>query len=268
MALSFTVLASGSTGNAILVSNGESKVLIDAGLSAKKIEGLLAEREVAAADLDAVFVTHEHSDHIKGIGAIARKHELPIYANQATWEEMDRLIGEIAAEKRYVMETGTSVQIRSLHVESYPISHDAADPVGYCFHDKDEKLGLATDLGYMSPKVKEHLKDCDVLILESNHDIELLRMGKYPWNVKRRILGDKGHLSNDAAAEGLCELVSGRLKRVYLAHLSRDHNMLDLARMTVSGILEQNGIRCGENGPKLMNTYYDRPTHWDWLRED
>jgi phosphoribosyl 1,2-cyclic phosphodiesterase len=267
MSLRFTVLSSGSTGNAILVANDEAKVLIDAGLSAKRIEALLAEREVAASEISAIFVTHEHSDHIKGLGALARKHNLPIYANGATWEELDRHIGEVAVDNRRIMDTGGAVEIHSLAVESYAISHDAAEPVGYCFRDGEEKLGLATDLGYMSDKVKAQLKDCDVLILESNHDIELLRMGRYPWNIKRRILSDIGHLSNEAAAEGLYEILSSRMRRVYLAHLSRDHNMLDLARMTVSGILEQYGVRCGDNGPTLMDTYYDRPTGWDWLRE-
>ncbi|MDF2921147.1 MAG: fold metallo-hydrolase [Paenibacillaceae bacterium] len=267
MALRFTVLSSGSTGNAILVANDEARVLIDAGLSAKRIEQLLSEREVAANELSAVFVTHEHTDHIKGLGALARKYRLPVYANEATWEELDRQIGEIADDNRRVIPTGSVVEIHSISVESYAISHDAAEPVGYCFYEKDEKLGLATDLGYMSDKVKEQLRNCDALILESNHDIELLRMGRYPWNIKRRILSDIGHLSNEAAAEGLYEILSSRMRRVYLAHLSRDHNMLDLARMTVSGVLEQYGVRCGENGPALMDTYYDRPTKWDWLRE-
>lgn len=267
MSLRFTVLSSGSTGNAILVANEEAMVLIDAGLSAKRIEQLLAEREVAASDLSAVFITHEHSDHIKGLGALARKHELPVYANKATWDAMERQVGEIAENNKWVLDTGGAVEIKSLAIESYAISHDAAEPVGYTFRDREEKLGLATDLGYMSDKVKERLKDCDVLILESNHDIELLRMGRYPWNVKRRILSDVGHLSNEAAAEGLYEILSSRMRRVYLAHLSRDHNMLDLARMTVSGILEQYGVRCGDNGPALMDTYHDRPTQWDWLRE-
>lgn len=267
MALRFTVLSSGSTGNAILVANDDAKVLIDAGLSAKRIEALLAERETAASEISAIFVTHEHSDHIKGLGALARKHKLPVYANRATWEELDRHIGEVEPDKRRILDTGGAVEIGKLAIQSYAISHDAAEPVGYCFHDGEEKLGLATDLGYMSDKVKQQLKDCDVLILESNHDIELLRMGRYPWNIKRRILGDTGHLSNEAAAEGLYEMMSSRMRRVYLAHLSRDHNMLDLARMTVSGILEQYGVRCGDNGPVLMDTYYDRPTGWDWLRE-
>lgn len=267
MALRFSVLSSGSTGNAILVANDEAKVLIDAGLSAKRIEQLLAEREVSPSELSAVFVTHEHSDHIKGLGAFSRKHGLPVYANKATWEEMDRSVGEIAPDNRRVLDTGSVAEIHSLSVESYAISHDAAEPVGYCFYNGSEKLGLATDLGYMSDKVKAQLRDCDVLILEANHDIELLRMGRYPWNIKRRILSDIGHLSNETAAEGLYEILSSRLRRVYLAHLSRDHNMLDLARMTVSGVLEQYGVRCGENGPALMDTYHDRPTRWDWLRE-
>lgn len=268
MGVRFSILASGSTGNAVVVESGEAKVLIDAGLSARKIEQLLAIHEVAATELDAVFVTHEHADHIKGLGALARKHNLPIYANGATWEELDRLIGDIDAANRRVMDTGSAVEFKSLTVQSYGISHDAAEPVGYCFYGKNEKLGLATDLGYMSEKVKEQLRDCDVLILEANHDIEMLRMGKYPWNIKRRILSDTGHLSNDAAGEALVELIGSKTKRVYLAHLSRDHNLLDLARMTVGGILEQHGIKPGENGPKLLDTYHDRPTGWDQLEEE
>lgn len=268
MGVRFSVLASGSTGNSVVVANDETKVLIDAGLSAKKIEQLLAMHEVAASELDAVFVTHEHADHIKGLGAFSRKHGLPIYANGATWEELDRLIGEIDTANRRVIDTGTAVELKSLTVQSYGISHDAAEPVGYCFYHKDEKLGLATDLGYMSEKVKEQLQNCDALILESNHDIEMLRMGKYPWNIKRRILSDLGHLSNEAAGEALLDLIGPRMKRVYLAHLSRDHNLLDLARMTVAGVLEQNGVKPGENGPKLFDTYHDRPTGWDRLEEE
>jgi len=268
MAIRFTVLASGSTGNALMVRNEKATILIDAGLSAKKLEQLMAEREVAATDIDAVFITHEHSDHIKGLGALCRKYRLPVYANEATWEELDRLVGELPPESRHRLDTGAVTEIGTLGIQSFALSHDAAEPVGYCFYDKEEKLGLATDLGYMSEKVKEQLQNCDVLVLEANHDIELLRLGKYPWNIKRRILGDKGHLSNDAAAEAMADLVSGRLKRVYLAHLSKDHNMLDLARLTVSGIMEQHGIYCGDNGPVLMDTYPDRPTAWDWLQED
>jgi phosphoribosyl 1,2-cyclic phosphodiesterase len=268
MGLRFSILSSGSTGNATVVANDDVTILIDAGLSAKRIDQLLQEREVSAKEFDAILVTHEHSDHIKGLGAIARKYDLPIYANEKTWEALNKQIGTIAAEKQHVMETGSMLEIGSLQIQSYGISHDAAEPVGYCFYDGEEKLSVATDLGYMSGKVKEQIKDSDVLILESNHDIELLRMGKYPWSIKQRILGDKGHLSNNAAGEGLCEVLGSRTKRVYLAHLSRDHNMMDLARMTVGNIMQDNGISTKDEGITLKDTYYDRATPWDRLSED
>lgn len=267
MGLRFTVLSSGSTGNAMVVANDEVKVLIDAGLSAKKIDELLQERGMGARDLDAILVTHEHADHIKGLGAVARKYDLPIYANEKTWEALNKQIGVIAEEKKHVLDTGSLFELGSMQIQSYGISHDAAEPVGYCFYDGDEKLGLATDLGYMSSKVKEQIIDSDVLILESNHDVELLRMGKYPWNIKRRILSDIGHLSNEAAGEGLCEILNGRTKRVYLAHLSRDHNMMELARLTVGNILEDHQIQLKEERVKLMDTYFDRATPWDTLAQ-
>ncbi|HEX7057542.1 MAG TPA: MBL fold metallo-hydrolase [Bacilli bacterium] len=267
MPLRFSILASGSTGNSMVVETEDAKILVDAGLSMKKIEHLLAERDTKAEELQGIFVTHEHSDHIKGLGAIARKYHLPVYANEKTWNELERDIGEIPGGQKIVIGTGETVAIGKLKVESYAISHDAADPVGYCFYADDYKLSLATDLGYMSQKVKEKLYDSDVLILEANHDVEMLRVGKYPWNVKRRILGDTGHLSNNAAGEGLSDIVSEKLKRVYLAHRSRDHNMLDLARMTVADMLAETGVQARYKRLKLMDTYFDRPTLWDSLAE-
>ncbi|GIP40603.1 metallo-hydrolase [Paenibacillus sp. J31TS4] len=265
MGLRFTILASGSTGNAMVVSDGETNLLVDAGLSAKKLEQLMGERGVSGADLDGVLVTHEHSDHIKGLGALARKYDLPVYANEKTWEALDKQIGAIAEEKKILMDTGSQLEFGGLQVESYSISHDAADPVGYCFYEGGKKLSLATDLGYMSSKVKEQIEDSDVLILESNHDVEMLRMGRYPWNIKRRILSDIGHLSNEAAGDALCEVLSGRTERVYLAHLSQNHNMLELAQMTVGDILSQNGIHKEERNLDIRDTYHDRSTEWDRL---
>lgn len=265
MGLRFSVLSSGSTGNATVIEGHSGCILLDAGISAKKLELLLQERNVEIGNIHAILVTHEHADHIKGLGAIARKYELPIYANKKTWEELDRGIGEIAEAKRQVVATGETFEIGSMQIESYSISHDAADPVGYSFLENGEKLSVATDLGYMSSKVKEKIADSDVLVLESNHDIEMLRIGKYPWNIKRRILSDIGHLSNEAAAEGLADIWCKRTKRVYLAHLSRDHNFLELARMTVEQILLEKGITVGEQ-VKLMDTYHDRPTPWDTVK--
>lgn len=265
MGLRFTVLASGSTGNAAVVSNGEMNLLVDAGLSARKLEQLLAERGLSGHDLDAVLVTHEHSDHIKGLGTLARKYDLPIYANEGTWEALQKHLGTIAEHNVRVLATGDMTEFGSIQVESYAISHDAAEPVGYCFYEEGQKLSMATDLGYMSDKVRDQLLDSDVLVLESNHDVEMLRYGSYPWNIKRRILSDKGHLSNEAAGEALCEVMGGGTKRVYLAHLSQNHNMMDLARMTVQSVLDQNGMPEEDSRLHLKDTYFDRPTEWDYL---
>lgn len=266
MGLRFTVLGSGSTGNATIVQGSDKTVLVDAGMSMKKLDELMRERGIAGHELDALFVTHEHSDHIKGLGAFARKYELPIYANEATWGAMERHVGTIAPEKRVYIETGEEVSFGSMVVQSYPISHDAAEPVGYCFVEQGEKLSLATDLGYVSEKVKRQIIDSDVLVLESNHDTEMLRMGRYPWNTKRRILSDVGHLSNVAAGEALLELMTDRTKRVYLAHLSLDHNMMDIAMMTVNNILEDHGIFYKKEEHPLRATYHDKPTPWDVVK--
>lgn len=263
-----TILASGSTGNAVVVRNGETTLMIDAGLSVKKLDELLEGRGLNGKDLDAILVTHEHSDHIKGLGAFARKYNLPIYANAKTWEAMEPRLGALEEAQRHVFDTGEVLDFGLLKVESFAVSHDAAEPVGFCFYHGDQKLSLATDLGYVSPNVRERITDSDVLILESNHDIEMLRVGKYPWNLKRRILGDTGHLSNDAAGEALCSVVTERTKRVYLAHLSQDHNLMDLARLTVNSILEEHGCYEKNAALKLMDTYFDRPTLWDDLDMD
>ncbi|GFN31334.1 MBL fold metallo-hydrolase [Paenibacillus xylaniclasticus] len=266
MGLRFTNLSSGSTGNATIVQNDEHTVLVDAGLSAKRIDQLMAERGVSGHQIDALFVTHEHSDHIKGLGAIARKYNIAVYANEATWGAMEKHIGTIAPEKRTIMQTGETISLGNMHVTSYPISHDAEEPVGYTFTEDGYKLSLATDLGYVSDKVRQAIIDSDVLVLESNHDTEMLRMGRYPWNIKRRILSDVGHLSNVAAGEALCELMTDRTKRVYLAHLSQDHNVMDLAKLTINSIFENNGIFFKRDENPLRDTYYDRPTPWDEVK--
>lgn len=266
MGLRFTVLSSGSTGNATVIASDKTKVLVDAGISVKKLEGLLAEREVTGDQLDAILVTHEHSDHIKGLGPLARKYALPVYANERTWAAMLKLVGEIPEAQRKILPTDSVMEIADLRVESYAISHDAAEPVGYCFCEGGAKLSLATDLGYASDKVLRQLVNSDVIVLESNHDIDMLRMGRYPWNIKRRILGDTGHLSNEAAGTVLSTLLTGTLRRVYLAHLSQEHNLMDLAKLTVNNVLEDNGIFYQKHEFALCDTYPDRPTPWDFVK--
>lgn len=255
----FSVLCSGSTGNAIYVETEQAKVLIDAGVSGKQITNSLADIGVDAKELDALLVTHEHSDHVRGVGVMARKYNLPVYATAGTWDGMGKYVGDISHEQRHDFNIEDGLSFGDMQIESFAISHDANEPVGFCFYNAGTKLALATDLGYVSDRVKRQIEDADALIFESNHDVEMLRMGPHPWNVKKRILGDKGHLSNEMAGDALTEVLSGNSRDVYLAHLSPDNNMPEIAEITVRGILQQNGFNVGTD-VVLHNTYRDKPT--------
>lgn len=257
----FSVLVSGSTGNALYVETDEVRLLIDAGVSGRQMEQLLAEYRVAPEQLDAIVISHEHIDHVKGVGVLARRYRLPVYANAATWKAMPSQVGEIPEELRRFFDTGKSFRIGDLDIETFSTSHDAADPVGFCFYHGSAKLGLATDLGYMSSKVMDKVRDAQVLILESNHDVEMLRMGRYPWDVKRRILSDVGHLSNESAGDALVEMLhrGANFRQVYLAHLSQENNLPELAHMTVENILRQAQVEVGKE-IELSLTYPNRPT--------
>ena len=255
----FSVLASGSTGNAIYIENEQHAFLVDAGFSAKKLEGLLAGIDRSLKQVDGIFVTHEHSDHIKGIGVVARKYGMPIYANEKTWKAMDGLVGTIPLEQRFQFDMDTVQSFGSLDVQSFAVSHDAADPMFYVFHENDRKLAIITDTGYVSDRMKGIIHGADSFVFESNHDVSMLQMGRYPWSVKRRILSDVGHVSNEDAAGARGEGVKEKETRIYLSHLSKDNNMKDLARMSVSQTLETCGIRTGEF-VHLYDTDAEKPT--------
>ncbi|MFT8321600.1 MAG: MBL fold metallo-hydrolase [Bacillus sp. (in: firmicutes)] len=238
----FSVLASGSTGNAIYVESGEYSFLVDAGLSGKQMESLFQHIDRKMNTLTGILVTHEHSDHIKGVGIVARKYKLPIYANEKTWNAMDPLIGEIPLEQKFHFDMETVKSFGNLSIESFGVSHDAAEPMFYVFHEGDKKFVLITDTGYVSDRMKGIIHNADSYVFESNHDVQMLRMGRYPWNIKRRILSDVGHVCNEDAAIAMSEVIGDRTKHIYLAHLSQDNNMKDLARMSVSQTLENRGI--------------------------
>lgn len=246
MSLQFSVLASGSTGNAIFVETGDHSFLVDAGLSGKQMEALFQKIDREMKDLSGILVTHEHSDHIKGVGIIARKYNLPVYANEKTWLAMDSLIGQVPLEQKFIFDMETVKSFGSLDIESFGVSHDAVDPMFYVFHQGEKKLVLITDTGYVSDRMKGLISNADVYVFESNHDVQMLRMGRYPWSIKRRILSDVGHVSNEDAAIAMSEVAGDRTKSIYLAHLSLDNNMKDLARMAVSQTLEARGIIAGE----------------------
>lgn len=255
----FSILASGSSGNAIFVETDSHRFLVDAGLSGKKLEQLFAKVDRSMADLDGIFVTHEHSDHIKGLGVIARKYKLPIYANEATWKAMDGLIGQVPLDQCFHFDMETVKSFGGLDVESFAVSHDAADPMFYTFHANGRKLSIITDTGYVSDRMKGIIRGSDAFVFESNHDVGMLQMGRYPWSVKRRILSDVGHVSNEDAAVAMSEVVEEKETSIYLAHLSKDNNMKDLARMSVTQTLSSCGIVTGEF-VHLYDTDPDEPT--------
>ncbi|PKG24291.1 MBL fold metallo-hydrolase [Niallia nealsonii] len=257
--MQFSVLASGSTGNAIYVESEEYSFLVDAGLSGKQMEALFEQVNRKMNKLTGILVTHEHSDHIKGVGIIARKYKLPIYANEKTWNAMSSHIGEIPLEQRFHFGMETVKTFGNLSIESFGVSHDAAEPMFYIFHEGDKKLVLITDTGYVSDRMKGIISNADSYVFESNHDVQMLRMGRYPWNTKRRILSDVGHVSNEDAAIAMSEVIGNRTKHIYLAHLSQDNNMKELARMSVAQTLESKGIVLNEQ-VSLKDTDPKMPT--------
>lgn len=257
--MKFSILASGSSGNSLFLESSKMRILVDAGLSGKQIEARLAQIEVDPTTLNAIFVTHEHIDHVKGVGVLARRYNLPIYINAPTLKSLPSSVGEIPEAQIHILETASSLEIEDLQIESFPISHDAAEPMAFSFQQGEERLAIVTDLGYVNQRIMDYVSGVDVLIWESNHDVDMLRVGPYPWNIKRRILSDKGHLSNKDSGEALTEILKGMGESVYLAHLSNDNNVVELAHLTVQNILEDTGMKVGRD-VHLRPTYRDRAT--------
>lgn len=245
MTLRYSVLASGSTGNSLYLETGSQHLLIDCGLSGKKMIELLSEIDRKPEDVDAILVTHEHSDHVRGLGVFARRFRTPVYANEKTWAAMARTVGDIPIDQKFIFPAHSVKSFEHLEIESFSVSHDAADPMFFVIHDGDFKMTLLTDLGYVSDPIKAMIRNSDTFIMEANHDTEMLMMGRYPWNVKKRILGDTGHISNDESGIALTEVIGNRTKTIYLAHLSKDNNMKELARLSVGQRLEGAGLRIG-----------------------
>lgn len=236
------ILASGSSGNATFFELGNTRILIDAGISARRIERGLAAIGVKAGDLDAILITHEHSDHINGVDVLARKHHLPVYARPLTWNVL-RFREKLDPDCR--RELPDSLEVGQVKVEPFQISHDAVDPVGFCLYHHQFKYVVATDLGIVTPVVKEALAWADVAVLEANHDLEMLDVGPYPFYLKRRIKSAVGHLSNNDAARLLADVPRNSTMQVFLAHLSQQNNRPSLAERTVSRLLSDQGCDVG-----------------------
>lgn len=245
MELTLLPLYSGSSGNAVYVGSDKTGVLVDAGLSGRTIERALAMHAIAPAQLRGILITHEHSDHIKGAGILSRKYDLPVYANERTWVAMQDKLGVVSSKNQRVFDSDADFYIRDLGVTPFHLPHDAAEPVGYCFTCGGLRVGVATDLGHVSKATLDAIGGCEALLLESNHDVDMLMCSRYPYELKRRIRGKRGHLSNEDAGEALIELCKRSLKRVFLGHLSQENNMEHLAMATVSGILQSAGVEIG-----------------------
>lgn len=258
MPLSFCSLASGSSGNCQYVESDQTRLLIDAGMSGKYIKTSLETINVHIESINGILLTHEHADHISGLGVLMRKFKIPLYVTSKTWEVVKLKIGEVDHGLLHIYDKIDDILIGDIRVQGTRITHDAVDPLCYSFINGDSKIGIATDLGAISDEVIEHFRDCDLLMIESNHDIELLKVGSYPMYLKRRILSEHGHLSNEDAGYIAREIIGfGKAKHILLAHLSKENNFPDLAYETVRGILEAGNISVGTD-MHLDLTYRDK----------
>lgn len=235
----FRILRSGSSGNAILIDAGDTRLMVDVGLPAEVVARELEAVALVPGDLTAIVLTHEHDDHAKGAAALARQARAPVLANEATIAASGTLLSGAQVE-RFV--TGRAFRVGSLDVEAFPVSHDAAEPVGFLIRRGPAALLIATDLGTADDGLPERARDADAAILEANYDLRLLSVSPYPWFLKNRILSPTGHLSNDTAAQLVVDGASGRLRTVFLVHLSDINNLTPLARDTVQSALDREGI--------------------------
>ncbi len=228
-------IASGSSGNCIYVGNNDTHILIDAGISKKRIEAGLNQIDLSIRDLDAVFVTHEHTDHIGGLGVLTRGCDTSVYSTPGTIREIFKCssLGNLDYERFIEIDECEPVSIGSITVEAMSISHDAAQPVAYRFFCGGKSIAVATDMGYVTEENEEKLKDMDAILLEANHDVRMLETGSYPYPLKQRILGKRGHLSNETAGKLLANIASDRLQAIILGHLSKENNLPALAFETV-----------------------------------
>ncbi|MGN1458558.1 MAG: MBL fold metallo-hydrolase [Acutalibacteraceae bacterium] len=236
-------LFSGSSGNSYYIGSADNGILIDAGRSAKQIENALKENDLDIKNVRAIFVTHEHSDHIQGLRVLASRHKIKVYSSMGTISALEEK--QLINEKVDISPiTFDGVEAAGMNIVPFRISHDCCEGFGYVVESSDgRKTAFATDTGYISNDIKSALCGCDTVVIESNHDVRMLENGIYPYILKRRILSDKGHLSNDSCADELLELVRSGTTRFLLAHLSRENNMPELALQTSLCNLESNGMK-------------------------
>lgn len=246
----FCSLFSGSSGNCTLIGNGRSAVLIDAGSSAKSIFASAEKAGCGPADIKAVFVTHEHSDHIKGIPVLSRRYKIPVYANRGTIEGMANAPSFKNFDSSYINElsTGETAELDGMTISSFKTPHDSIESVGYRIGFEDgTRIAVVTDLGSVTENVLENITGCKIVMIESNHDVNMLMSGRYPYFLKKRILSGIGHLSNEDCSAVLPQLVQNGARYIFLAHLSTDNNLPELAVQSAVASLNSSGLKNGED---------------------
>lgn len=243
-------IASGSSGNCIYVGSDNTHILVDAGISNKRIEQGLNDIGVKGSELNAVFITHEHSDHIKGLGVLARKHGIPVFGTKETLDEISdmKYLGDYPKELLHPVSPDVDFTLGEMKVKPFRIDHDAANPVAYRIQCEHKSVAVATDMGHYDQYIIDHLQGLDAILLESNHDVRMLETGPYPYYLKRRILSDHGHLSNDNAGRLLNCILHDNLKHILLGHLSKENNYEELAYETVKLEIDQ-----GDHGYKASD---------------
>lgn len=231
----FVSIASGSSGNCVYIGSDRTHLLVDAGISGKRIEQGLNEIGIKGGELTGILITHEHSDHIKGLGVLARKFGVPIYGTKETLEEIQNTasLGSMDQGLFHPILPDVEFSAGDLTVCPFRVDHDAANPVAYRVQGERRSVAVATDMGHFDQYVVDHLQNLDALLLEANHDVRMLETGPYPYYLKRRILGDHGHLSNENAGRLLCQVLHDGLKHIFLGHLSKENNYEELAYETV-----------------------------------
>ncbi|MDF2944579.1 MAG: hypothetical protein K0S01_3437 [Herbinix sp.] len=253
-------IASGSSGNCIYVGSQNTNLLVDAGISAKRIENGLNGIDIMPDTLQGILITHEHSDHVSGLGILARRYHIPIYATYETARSIQQIknLGDIPDELFRFIKPNEAFQINDINVEPFSTSHDASNPVCYTMQSEGHKVGIATDLGKYDDYIVSKLEDSEILLIEANHDVNMLMVGKYPYYLKQRILGDRGHLSNETSADLISRLISSRLQYIFLAHLSKENNYEELAYETVCCELSTRGSSFSAN--KVSVAHREQPS--------
>ncbi len=254
--MKISILASGSSGNCIYLGSDDTSILIDIGISAKRTQENLIKIGISPENLDAIIITHEHTDHIKGLSVFTRRWHTPVYMTEATYSEVAyRVLPKKIPKVNYIT-CGESFNIGDLELLPFNTPHDAIDPCGYIINNDGLSVGIATDLGQMTHLVRERLRGCSALILEANHDLDMLLNGIYPWYLKQRVKGRNGHLSNEAMGDALKELAHKDLQAVFLAHISKENNNPKLAQKQAELALKASGF----NNVKVFITYQNKIT--------